>query len=115
MLRQVYVNVNVSQVGRSPLSAEDRVKVCISHSATVRTVTASAAAGSYIGLARTDTGQKGDRMDAIFVIDLISVLAASVCGGFLVYGGWLCLAEREEKSPQGEDLAGHVARKALLP
>jgi len=89
--------------------------VCISHTATVRTITASAAAGSYIGLARTNTGEKGERMDAIFVIDFVSVLAASVCAGFIAYGCWLCLAEKMESVPPAGELPGGVARKPLLP
>ena len=54
-------------------------------------------------------------MDAIFVIDFISVLAASVCAGFIAYGCWLCLAEKMESVPPAEELPGGVARKPLLP
>jgi hypothetical protein len=38
-------------------------------------------------------------MDATFFADILYVLIASTCVGFVVYGGWLCI-DRRERAPE---------------
>ncbi|HTN26338.1 MAG TPA: hypothetical protein VL180_01000 [Burkholderiales bacterium] len=42
-------------------------------------------------------------MDAIFIVDVTYVLTASVCAGFIVYGGWLWLDEERAAEQSSED------------
>jgi hypothetical protein len=43
-------------------------------------------------------------VDAIFVADVIYVLVTSACIGFVLYGGWLCIDQRE-RAAQKQDRA----------
>jgi hypothetical protein len=56
-------------------------------------------------------------MDATLIVDVFYIAIASVCAGFVVYGGWLCLDKRGTASgvqnPSGSVVRPDSSRSML--